>query len=105
MGPDEDGSTIAGTYGYMHYEQYMGQATAASDLYALGATFLHLVTGRPPRDLMSDAGHIDVPDTLPGNARVRPILARMLRRAPRQIIGQRAARAALSLTGQVGQLP
>jgi serine/threonine protein kinase len=38
----EEGSTVAGTYGYMPYEQYMGQASPASDLFALGATFLHL---------------------------------------------------------------
>jgi len=82
MQPDEFGSTVAGTFGYMPYEQYMGQASAASDLYALAATFLHLMTGRPPRDFMSDAGQIDVPASLPGDARLGPILERMLRRAP-----------------------
>ncbi|GFR48227.1 hypothetical protein Agub_g10088, partial [Astrephomene gubernaculifera] len=42
------GSTIVGTYGYMAPEQFRGAAEPASDLYGLGATLLHLVTGQPP---------------------------------------------------------
>ncbi|MDQ3996722.1 MAG: serine/threonine protein kinase [Gemmatimonadota bacterium] len=82
LGAEEAGSTVAGTYGYMPYEQYMGQASPASDLYALGATFLHLVTGRPPRDFMTPEGRIQVPDPLPGDPRLTPVLARMLRSSP-----------------------
>jgi hypothetical protein len=82
LGADEAGSTVVGTYGYMPYEQYMGQASPASDLYALGATFLHLVTGRPPRDFMAAEGRIEVPAALPGDSRLTPILARMLRTSP-----------------------
>jgi hypothetical protein len=82
LGPDEAGSTVVGTYGYMPYEQYMGQASPASDLYALGATFLHLLTGRPPRDFMTPEGRIQVPDPLPGDPRLTPIVARMLRPSP-----------------------
>jgi hypothetical protein len=78
----ESGSTVAGTYGYMPYEQYMGQATPASDLYALAATVLHLITGRPPREFMSDEGRIQVPDTLPGDPRLRPVIERLLRPSP-----------------------
>ncbi|HEU0299812.1 MAG TPA: serine/threonine-protein kinase [Longimicrobium sp.] len=79
---DEAGSTVAGTYGYMPYEQHLGQATPASDLYALGATFLHLLTGRPPRDFMGDDGRIRVPDALPGDPRLQPVIARLLRPVP-----------------------
>jgi hypothetical protein len=82
LAPDEGGSTVAGTYGYMPYEQYMGQATPASDLYALGATFLHLLTGRAPREFMNDEGRLQVPDSLPGDARLREIIARLLRPSP-----------------------
>ena len=96
MGPDEFGSTVAGTYGYMPYEQYMGQATPASDLYALGATLLHLVTGRPPRDFMTEQGRIQVPDSLPGDPRLRPLIAQMLRPSPAERFqNARAARNAL----------
>lgn len=80
--PDEGGSTVAGTWGYMPYEQYMGQASPSSDLYSLGATFLHLLTGRPPRDFMSEEGRIAVPDGLPGDARLAGIIARLLRPSP-----------------------
>ncbi len=87
---DEPGSTVAGTYGYMPYEQYMGQATPASDLFSLGATFLHLMTGRPPRDFMNQAGGIDVPATLPGDERLGPVIARMLRHSPGERFGSAA---------------
>jgi serine/threonine protein kinase len=80
MAAEEAGSTVVGTYGYMPYEQYMGQASAASDLYALAATFLHLVTGRPPREFMNAEGRIEVPEL--GDRRLRPVLARMLRPSP-----------------------
>lgn len=82
LSPEESGSTIAGTYGYMPYEQYMGQASPASDLYAVAATFLHLLTGRAPRDFMNEEGRIQVPESLPGEPRVRDVLARLLRPSP-----------------------
>ncbi|WP_055077370.1 serine/threonine-protein kinase [Pseudanabaena sp. 'Roaring Creek'] len=45
------GSTVVGTYGYMPPEQFRGKAVPATDLYALGATVLFLLTGRSPADL------------------------------------------------------
>ena len=41
--------TAIGTPGYAPPEQYQGLAEPASDLYALGATMHHLLTGRDPR--------------------------------------------------------
>jgi len=94
--PGESGSTVVGTHGYMPYEQYMGQASPASDLYAAGATFLHLITGRPPSDFMADEGRIEVPDQLPVGERVRGVIARLLEPAPaRRYASARAAREAL----------
>lgn len=49
LGP-EGGSTVVGTHGYMPAEQLMGRAGPPSDLYALGATLIHLATGRPPSE-------------------------------------------------------
>jgi len=43
--------TVTGTYGYVPLEQFGGQAVPASDLYAVGATILHLLTGVCPADL------------------------------------------------------
>jgi serine/threonine protein kinase len=95
LAEDESGSTIAGTYGYMPYEQYMGQASPSSDLYALGATMLHLMTGRAPREFMNDHGSIQVPD-LPGDERVSAVLKRMLRTSPAErFVSARDARMAL----------
>ena len=82
LSPEESGSTVAGTYGYMPYEQYMGQASPASDLFATAATFLHLLTGRAPRDFMTDEGRIKVPDVLPGEPRLRGVIERLLRPSP-----------------------
>jgi serine/threonine protein kinase len=43
--------TVVGTYGYAPMEQFGGRAVAASDLYALGATLIHLLTGVSPAQL------------------------------------------------------
>ncbi|MGB3557791.1 MAG: serine/threonine-protein kinase [Geitlerinemataceae cyanobacterium] len=45
------GGTFVGTLGYMPHEQFRGQVVAASDLYALGATLLFLLTGKSPAEL------------------------------------------------------
>ena len=44
-------STIVGTPGYTPMEQFVGRATARSDLYAVAATLLYLLTHRNPADL------------------------------------------------------
>ncbi|WP_293080716.1 serine/threonine-protein kinase [Moorena sp. SIO3H5] len=43
--------TVVGTYGYAPMEQFGGRAVPASDLYGLGATLIHLLTGTAPADL------------------------------------------------------
>ena len=93
---EETGSTIVGTYGYMPYEQYMGQASPASDLYALAATFLHLLTGRAPGDFLSSSGRIEVPADLSCGEPLRGVIARILSPAPSdRYQSAKAARAAL----------
>ncbi|MDJ0582089.1 serine/threonine-protein kinase [Crocosphaera sp.] len=44
--------TIVGSNGYAPPEQLWGQAIAASDLYALGATLIQLLTGKNPSSLL-----------------------------------------------------
>jgi hypothetical protein len=88
----------------MPYEQYMGQASEASDLYAVGATFLHVITGRPPSDFMADEGRIEVPEELPVGEPLRGVIGRLLEPAPtRRYPSARAAREALlSVPGKPG---
>jgi serine/threonine protein kinase len=43
--------TVVGTYGYAPIEQFGGRAVPSSDLYALGATLIHLLTGTSPANL------------------------------------------------------
>ncbi len=54
--------TVVGTYGYVPMEQFGGRAVPASDLYALGATLIHLLTGVAPADLPQRDSRIQFAD-------------------------------------------
>ena len=45
------GSTVAGTYGFMPPEQLMGKPIPASDVYAIAAVAVNLITGVSPADM------------------------------------------------------
>jgi len=85
-------ATMVGTVGYMPPEQLAGQVDVTCDLYALGATALHLLVRRPPWELM------DGPELRLPPLKVAPTARVLLRRllAPRR--GQRfsSAREALA---------
>ena len=53
-------TTGAGTAGYTPLEQWLRRAVPASDVYALGATLHHLVTGTDPRDPFLATARFDV---------------------------------------------
>jgi hypothetical protein len=80
----EGGSTVVGTFGFMAPEQFQGRAGPASDVYAVGATALSLLTGREPEDLPHKGLSIDVEGALRGQVDRRLIstLARMLEPNP-----------------------
>lgn len=60
--------TQIGTPGYAPPEQYQGIATPQSDIYALGATLHHMLTGRDPRD--------ELPFSFPLAHEVNPSISR-----------------------------
>jgi len=62
----EGGSTVVGTFGFMAPEQFQGRAAPASDVYAVGATALCLITGQEPEDLPHKGLAIDVEAALRG---------------------------------------
>jgi len=63
----QGGSTVTGTYGYMAPEQFAGRAVPASDFYSLGATLIHMASGKAPAELLNDdlvldfAEHLHLP--------------------------------------------
>lgn len=81
--PGRAGTTVVGTFGYMPPEQLVGQGGPPADLYALGATLLHLVTGRAPAEFSFDAGRIEVPEDLPIDSALGRLIEALLRPAPR----------------------
>jgi serine/threonine protein kinase len=62
---DSGGSTIVGTFGYMAPEQLHGQATPATDIYALGATIVALAGGIEPEDVPRKGLRMDLDRHLP----------------------------------------
>ena len=64
-GASANGSTLVGTYGYMAPEQLHGQATPATDLYALGATIVALASGKEPEELPRRGLKMDLAKALP----------------------------------------
>jgi hypothetical protein len=67
----EGGSTVVGTFGYMAPEQFQGRALPQSDVYAIGATALTLLTGEEPEALPHKGLGIDVRAALKGRASPR----------------------------------
>ncbi|MFB2935921.1 type IV pilin-like G/H family protein [Aerosakkonemataceae cyanobacterium BLCC-F154] len=56
--------TVVGTAGYAAPEQLWGGAIPASDLFSLGATLIHLLTGISPADLPQQKMRWQIPDKL-----------------------------------------
>jgi hypothetical protein len=72
------GSTVVGTFGYMAPEQFQGAATPQSDLYALGATLVALLTHKEPGDLGHERMRLDFHDHVSVSETFRDWLDRML---------------------------
>ena len=67
--------SFVGTLGYMPPEQFRGKALPATDLYALGATLLFLLTGKSPEEFPYHNLRIDFGDRV----KVSPAFSECLR--------------------------
>lgn len=76
-------STLVGTFGYMPPEQLGGTVSESSDLYSVGATLLHLLSRRPPSELLRGKGlQLEVSQKLNASPAFRDFLQRMLAPSP-----------------------
>jgi len=94
VAPREKGVTAIGTMGYAPPELFAGQAEPRSDIYSLGATMFHLLTGVDPRDqplLIFDFTRNPTPRQL--NPELTPEMERILMRAVAHAPEQRFASA------------
>lgn len=80
-----------GTPGYAPIEQYSQRAALApgTDIYALGATLYHLLTGEPPVPAIDRAAGIALPSPLDKRPDLSPHLGDALARALEVEIGER----------------
>ncbi len=68
-----EGKTVAaGTPGYTPLEQWQMKPSVRSDIYALGATMHHLLTGQDPRDHFASLAELDL-KTLRSHSRFDPV--------------------------------
>jgi serine/threonine protein kinase len=64
LGRDEEGTGIL-SGGYTPNEVMEGKPLPQSDFYALGRTFVHLLTGIPPRNLSEESGKLNWRENAP----------------------------------------
>ncbi|MEQ9360039.1 MAG: type IV pilin-like G/H family protein [Coleofasciculus chthonoplastes F2-STO-03] len=74
--------TVVGTSGYAPPEQLWGKAVPASDLYALGATLIHLLTGIPPSQLPQQRMRIKFQDKVRINPNFANWIEQLIQPAP-----------------------
>ncbi|MGB7414623.1 MAG: serine/threonine-protein kinase [Thermosynechococcaceae cyanobacterium] len=75
--PEGQSFTVVGTYGYTPIEQFGGQAAPASDLYALGATLIHLLAGISPAEMVQADLQLDFCDRIQATPQLTTWLTQM----------------------------
>jgi serine/threonine protein kinase len=74
--------TVVGTSGYAPPEQLWGKAVPASDIYALGATLIHLLTGISPAELPQNQMRIQFKDRVTINPEFANWIEQLIQPAP-----------------------
>jgi serine/threonine protein kinase len=100
---DVGGSTVVGTSGYLPVEQIMGRAQPCSDLYALGATVVHMMSGVHPVELCDGGLEIDFAPHIEASQAFGELLADMLAPYPEDRIA--SAREALARLRELAVVP
>ncbi len=91
--------TVVGTSGYTPPEQLWGKVVPASDLYALGATLIHLLTGISPYELPQRQMRIQFKERVNINPEFANWIAQLIQPAPeRRFSTARQALQALQAT-------
>ncbi|HEX5751451.1 MAG TPA: protein kinase [Archangium sp.] len=75
-------ATLNGTFGYMAPEQLGGSVSPVSDLYALGASLLHLLSRRPPETLLSGDWELVFTREIHVSEQFRAFLRKLVARRP-----------------------
>ncbi len=98
------GATLVGTFGYMPPEQLGGTLDATCDLYALGASLLHLLSGKPPEAMLGPDLALDFTRHLRVSPKLERFLSRLVARDPAARF-RTALDAALALESPTGDTP
>lgn len=79
-------STVAGTFGYAAPEQFYGRAEPSSDIYGLGMTIIHLLSGVSPNKMEMDGLTLQYEKYLPSNlsSSLKIILSKMVKANPKE---------------------
>ncbi|MFT5682980.1 MAG: serine/threonine protein kinase [Myxococcota bacterium] len=94
--PMSGGTTLTGTFGFMAPEQLLGHSSPRTDLYALGATALALLSRRAPHTLLDHRQRLNLDGVVSLHPRVIQLLNRLLDPDPeRRFPSPRAARSVL----------
>jgi serine/threonine protein kinase len=73
-------ATLVGTFGYMPPEQLGGTVDERSDLFALGATLIHLLSGKAPETMLGAGMTLDFQRHVSCTAHLEQFLSRLVAR-------------------------